>query len=235
MNIDWGWVRRWREYFLAWYDEGRVSEKAAEAADFIERYVGEGVLSVSGGKDSMAMLHIAATQLGDAGLDIFHWDHGPALMPRDVETGILESIRSVAPRAKLVVKQYSLGESNRARTDWRPWYREFFSTLRSLGYKYHILGIRRDESSRRAARGRVVERRHWVEIHPIYNFTWRDVWAYIFKHAVPIPRAYLAYAKLLGWERVRLVTFFDRELERYGSPQVDSVLAWRYRNTCCRH
>jgi Predicted ATPase of the PP-loop superfamily implicated in cell cycle control len=108
-GIDWEWLKKWREYFLAWYDEGRVEDKAAEAASFMEKYVDEGVLSVSGGKDSMAMLHIAAAVLRNRELAVFHWDHGPALMPRDVESEILENIRSVAPNAKLIVKRYSLG------------------------------------------------------------------------------------------------------------------------------
>ena len=69
-----------------------------------------------------------------------------------------------------------------------------------------------------------------MEVHPIYNFTWRDVWAYVFRHNVPVPSIYIRYAKLLGWDRVRLVTFFDREFEKYGAPQIDSVLSWRWRN-----
>jgi 3''-phosphoadenosine 5''-phosphosulfate sulfotransferase (PAPS reductase)/FAD synthetase and related enzymes len=229
VKVDWEWLRRWREYFLAWYDEGRVEDKVTEAANFMEKYVDEGILSVSGGKDSMAMLHIAVATLRDREIAVFHWDHGAALMPRDIEEEIIENIRSVAPKAKLVVKRYSLGNSERARYDWRPWYREFFSALKELGYRYHILGIRKDESCRRASRGRVVERKNWVEVHPIYEFTWRDVWAYIFRHGVPVPKVYFIYAKLLGWERARLVTFFDREFEKYGSPQLDGVLMWRYR------
>jgi len=229
VEIDWKWLRRWREYFLVWYDESRVEDKAVEAASFMEKYVDEGILSVSGGKDSMAMLHIAAAVLRNRELAVFHWDHGAALMPRDIEEEIIENIKSVAPNAKLIVKRYSFGRDERARYDWRPWYREFFSTLKELGYRYHILGIRRDESCRRASRGRVVERRNWVEVHPIYEFTWRDTWAYIFRHSVPVPKVYFAYAKLLGWEKARLVTFFDREFEKYGSPQLDGVLMWRYR------
>ena len=223
------WLNRWREYFLAWYDEGRVDDKVNEAAEFSSKYLDEGVVSVSGGKDSMVMLHIAVNKCKKE-VSVFHWDHGAALMPRDVEKEIIENIRSVAPNAKLIMKQYSLGGSERARHDWGPWYREFFTALRSLNYKYHILGIRRDESCRRASRGRVVEREHWTEVHPIYEFTWRDVWAYVFKHGVPVPSVYFIYAKMLGWERVRLVTFFDREFEKYGSPQVDGYLSWRWKH-----
>jgi len=227
-SSDEEWLRRWREYFLAWYDEGEVEGKAEEAAEFASRYLDGGVVSVSGGKDSMAMLHLIVNRCREDAV-LFHWDHGPWLMPREVEREILEGIRRVAPRARLIVREYRFGRCERARSDWGPWYREFFSALRELGFRYHLLGVRADESCRRRARGRVVERRHWTEIHPIYHFTWRDAWAYVFRHNVPVPRVYFEYARLLGWDKVRLVTFFDREFEKYGSPQIDSVLSWRWK------
>ena len=213
---------------MTWYDEGGVEVKAREAADFACRYLDGGVVSVSGGKDSMAMLHIVVSMCrGD--VDVFHWDHGAALMPRQVEEEILRNIGAVAPKARLIVRRYSLGDSERARVDWRPWYDEFFATLEGLGYRHHVLGIRAEESSRRRGRGRVVDRGRWVEVHPIYHFTWRDVWAYIFKHEVPVPRIYYLYAQHVGWDRARLTTFHDREFEKYGN-QIDGVLMWREKN-----
>jgi 3'-phosphoadenosine 5'-phosphosulfate sulfotransferase (PAPS reductase)/FAD synthetase len=222
------WLDKWREYFLAWYDEGGVEEKAREAADFACRYVDGGVVSVSGGKDSMAMLHIIATRCRED-VDVFHWDHGAALMPRRIEDEIVLNIRAVAPKARLIVRRYSLGDVERARVDWRPWYDEFFATLGRLGFRYHILGIRAEESKRRSARGRVADRGRWAEVHPIYRFTWRDVWAYIFKHGVPVPQVYYIYAQHVGWDKARLTTFHDKEFEKYGN-QIDGVLMWREKN-----
>jgi len=225
------WLARWREYFLAWYDEGKVDEKAEEAREFSKQYLDSGVVSVSGGKDSMVMLHILSAVKPN--LHVFHWDHGPWLMPREIEEEILRNIRLTAPKARLTVEQYRFGWSEKARYDWKPWYRAFFSTLKTLteelGLKYHLLGVRMEESLRRRSRGRVVEKRFWVEVHPVYYFTWRDIWAYIFKHNVPVPRFYLTYAKTLGWSNVRLTTFHDREFERYGQPTVDGVLMWRFK------
>jgi 3''-phosphoadenosine 5''-phosphosulfate sulfotransferase (PAPS reductase)/FAD synthetase and related enzymes len=171
------WLEKWREYFLAWYDEGGVEDKANEAAEFSAKYLDEGVVSVSGGKDSMVMLHIIVNRCR-RDINVFHWDHGPALMPRPVESEILRNIFRVASGARVTVKRFAKGFTERARAEWRDWYAAFFSTLRSLNYKYHLLGVRAEESSRRSARGRVVARRHWVEVHPVYYFTWRDVWAY---------------------------------------------------------
>jgi predicted phosphoadenosine phosphosulfate sulfurtransferase len=227
-NVGDEWLEKWREYFLMWYDEGRVEEKVNEAVEFALPYLDEGMVSVSGGKDSMTMLHMLASVKHD--LTVFHWDHGRWLMPREVEDEILRGITAVAPNCRLIIRRYSLGEDEVSRAVWAPWYREFFTTLRTLGFRYHLLGVRADESHRRGVRGRVVNRGKWVEVHPIYNFTWRDVWAYVFRHNVPVPSIYMRYAKLLGWDRVRLVTFFDREFEKYGAPQIDSVLSWKWRN-----
>ena len=226
-SCDDEWLKRWMEYFLAWYDEGNVEEKAREAAEFSQQFLDEGIVSVSGGKDSMAMLHIISRVKRD--VEVFHWDHGPTLMPREIEREIIRNIGIVAPEAKLIIKKFELGSREEARHSWSAWYRAFFGTLRELNRKYHLLGIRKDESSRRSRRGRVVRRKDWTEIHPIYSFTWRDVWAYIFRHNIPIPKTYYAYARLLGWDKVRLVTFFDREFEKYGAPQIDGVLAWRWK------
>ncbi|MFZ8842173.1 MAG: hypothetical protein ACO2PM_25235, partial [Pyrobaculum sp.] len=108
------WLDRWREYFQTWYDEGGVEEKAREAAEFACRYVDGGAVSVSGGKDSMAMLHIVASMCRED-VDVFHWDHGPALMPRHIEEEILRNIAAAAPKARLVVRRYSLGHLEGAR------------------------------------------------------------------------------------------------------------------------
>jgi len=223
MNVDWGWVERWRGYFRDWYEVGGVEEKVAEASRLACRHLDDGMISVSGGKDSMAVLHIIVNSCGRKDVNVFHLDYAH-LMPREVEREVLENIRSVAPQANLIVKRYQRppGVYAAERT-------EVYAAVSNLGFLYHLLGIRADESSKRRARGRVADRGRWVVVHPIYDFTWRDVWAYVFEHRVPVPETYFAYAKLVGWDKVRFVTFFDKRFERYGSPQLDGVLAWRLR------
>ena len=214
------------EYFKAWYDIGRVEEKVEEASEFASKYIENSIISVSGGKDSMVMLHIIYNRVSK-NITVFHWDHGPYLMPRDVEAEILRNIRSVAPDSRLIVEAYQYGFREEARWRYTIWYKAFFKTLRKIGAEHHLLGIRADESSRRRAKGRTVSRKMWIEVYPIYNFTWRDVWSYVFKHQVPIPSVYFKYARLLGWKNVRLTTFHDKEFEKYGTTSIDSYLMWR--------
>jgi len=223
------WLEKWKEYFLTWYDEGNVEEKAEEAAEFSEQFLDDGIVSVSGGKDSMAMLHIIVNRCRED-VNVFHWDHGKTLMPREIEREIISNIWSVSGKIRLRVDRYVFGDCEKARSEWKKWYNAFFGTLSKLGYKYHLLGIRAEESCRRQAKGRIVSKSSWIEVYPIYHFSWKDVWGYVFKHRVPVPRVYFMYAKLLGWDKVRLVTFFDKEFEKYGSPQLDGVLAWRWKH-----
>lgn len=218
---------KWRGYFLLFCDD--LKPKVEEAISMLRSIdLDRAIISVSGGKDSMALLHIATRLRSD--VNVFHWDHGAALMPREIEEEILRNIKRIAPGARLIVRRYSV-EDERARWDYKRWYAEFFSTLRRLGYEYHVLGIRAEESYKRAARGAVVRRDRWIEVYPIYSWTWRDVWTYIFCNDVPVPSVYAKYVELLGWERARLVTFFDREFEKYGAPQIDGFMMWRYRHT----
>jgi len=230
VKVDREWLEKWKNYFTEYYDIGGVEKKVREAISFTKHYVEDSIVAVSGGKDSMTMLHIIYNNISHD-IVVFHWDHGPWLMPRHIENEILENIRKVAPKAKLIVKRYAYGLSPRSRIDYVKWYKAFFKTLEEMGVKYHLLGIRAEESSNRRLRGSVVRKRKWIEVYPVYYFTWRDIWAYVFKHNVPVPRTYFKYARILGWSRARLTTFHDQEFMKYGSPNIDSIILWRNKHT----
>ena len=65
---------------------------------------------------------------------------------------------------------------------------------------------------------------------PLLNLTWKDVWAYIISNNLPYPSIYDRYAEVLGYDKVRLVTFFDNEFEKLGAPYLDGVLMPEFRN-----
>ena len=223
------WLRKWIRYFKLYYEEGEVQKKVEVAKDIIREHIDDSIFAISGGKDSMTLLHIAVSV--EPELRVHHWDYGSWFIPREIESEILENIRKVAPRCHLHVKSHPRGERESVRHEWPDFYRIYFQKLKEYNAKHHILGIRAEESRRRAVRGVVVVREHWIEVYPIFNFTWRDVWAYIFTHNVPVPHTYFSYAKLLGWERVRFATFHDKEFEKYGSLAIDGVLMWRSKHS----
>jgi len=68
------------------------------------------------------------------------------------------------------------------------------------------------------------------EIWPLGNWTWLDVWSYIFSYKLPYVSLYNHYAPLVGWDKVRLVTLFDPEFDKLGASNVDSFLMWRFKH-----
>ncbi len=65
-----------------------------------------------------------------------------------------------------------------------------------------------------ACSGVVVERR--VGIH--------------FSHSLPYASIYDIYAPVVGWDKVRLTTFFDPEFDKLGASNLDGALMWRFKH-----
>ena len=210
-------------------------QRVEEAIQIAKKHYikGKTYVSCSGGKDSLALLHLVATNI-DSDVYVFHWDHGKWLMPRWIEQDILSCIYSVAKN--VVVKSYSFGNmSPLSRIDYRRWYREFFATVDRLssemGFEVCFLGLRAEESHVRRKRvAKEYETRRNVKlVYPLRNWTWLDVWTYLVTNNIRYPRIYDIYAKLLGYDKVRLVTFFDKEFEGIGTLYIDNVILWRDR------
>ena len=209
-----------------------VASTLGELRELLERHGDEAYVAYSGGKDSLVLLHLAARVRPE--VRVFHWDHGPWLMPREVEEEILEAARRVAPGARLRVETSRRLWEEAARWDHKRWYRAFWATLERLaseGWRVALLGIRRGESvSRRLRAGRQCrETRVQVECYPLRYWGWRDVWAYIFEHGLPYPRVYDELCPVVGWDRCRLVTFFDEEF-RHLEGNIHGVIFWRWRH-----
>jgi len=211
----------------------RIKRSLIEIENIIEKHGDSTYVACSGGKDSIVLLHLAARIKPT--IKVFHWDHGPYLMPRPIEEEIHRIIRSIAPRARLRVETSPVLNSPDARWDYMRWYRSFHGRLEQLrkeGWSVALLGLRREESITRSFKAKAMCRRgnHGLECYPLREWTWRDIWAYIMEHNLPYPSTYDLYCPLLGWDKCRLVTFHDEEFKHLGT-NIDGVLMWRYKNT----
>jgi len=227
-------TERWRKAFLAWAQTPEHHQAVATAKAQIAQALAESakpLVSFSGGKDSTAMLHLVLQQKPD--VTVWHWDYGPAFVPRDVQAEILQLARR-------------LGVAN-LRTDtsdiyWREWrnaknvfYRVYFGfvarRLLQEGYDCVFVGIRAEESLKRKHR---IRSGKWLnpmrEVWPLATWRWLDVWAYLVSNAVPYLSLYDSRAELVGYDRVRFATLFDPEMADLGAESVDNVLHWRWRH-----
>ena len=227
-------TEQWRETFLAWARTEAYQHAVAEARRVISEALAQSkkpMVSFSGGKDSTAMLHLVLQQKRD--VTVWHWDYGPAFVPRDVQAEI-ENL----PR-RLGVRQLRIDTSGIYWREWRKaknvFYRVYFGLvaprLLQEGYDCVFVGIRAEESVKR--RLRIAANRSLTAIReacPLASWQWLDVWAYLVNNNVPYLSLYDSRAELVGYDKVRFATLFDPEMADLGAESVDNVLHWRWRH-----
>jgi len=227
-------TEQWRETFLAWAQTEAYQHAVAEARRVISEALAQSkkpMVSFSGGKDSTAMLHLVLQQKRD--VTVWHWDYGPAFVPRDVQAEI-ENL----PR-RLGVRQLRIDTSGIYWREWRKaknvFYRVYFGLvaprLLQEGYDCVFVGIRAEESVKR--RLRIAANRSLTAIReawPLASWQWLDVWAYLVNNNVPYLSLYDSRAELVGYDKVRFATLFDPEMADLGAESVDNVLHWRWRH-----
>jgi len=221
-----------KEISLAWAhnDLGHFTSKVERAKKIIEtglKFDGKKYAAFSGGKDSTAMLHLVLSL--DPDCMVFHYDYkdedrsdGSVYMPEEYQAEIIENMKKI-------------GAKNIKIESGHDWYKVFFGKIAPAlyrdGYRVSFVGLRKEESSNR--RQRIKANRSLTNIKefwPLQDWSWRDVWAYIFFHDLPVHSAYKKYGELIGWDKVRFVTFFDAEMDKFGSSNLDGMLLWRFRN-----
>ncbi len=224
-------IARWEEYFRL-YSKSEDHKKAlARAEEIIKRELDEkSYVAFSGGKDSIALLFLCQTFKPD--VSVFHWDHGSALMPREIENEIVKSIKIIAPGSQSYVHKFTFGEREQSRHDYYAWYKAFYGTLdgfkKQFGKTKAFIGLRAEESSKRSVTTKAGKQ---GEVYPIAHLSWRDVWGVIVSQNLPYPKVYDSYAELLGYDQARLVTFHDSEFDKFGSRNLDNILMWREKHS----
>jgi len=225
--------RKWRGTFLNWTKMRQFKQSLHEAEVIIERTLKrqEPYVAYSGGKDSTVLLHLVLQQNPD--IMVLHWDYGQYFMPRVFFQEVLSNARKMGVKNLQVVSSPSYKKLGRKALN--VWGKEFFKIvlprLRKKGYTAVFTGLRGQES---VARQRVL--RKWraiggiLEVWPLKNWSWLDVWGYITVNNLPYVSIYDKYAPILGWDKTRFVTFFDPQFENLGASNIDGVLSWRHRH-----
>lgn len=226
----------WREMFLL---HGRTPEyrgriHAAEAVVTAAlRSHTRPVVAFSGGKDSLVTAHLVLRQRSD--VLVYHWWTGPYMMPDAVEDEVRRNAREIG------ALNFRWGTSSRY-TDpgVSPETKEkLFNTaylggvmrqFRADGYDVVFVGLRAEESNKRARRVRNhVGLGLMDEVHPVGWLTWMDIWAYIVSNALPYHSLYDVQAPVIGYDRARFGSFFAEKHHAFGTEAVQGVALWRLR------
>jgi 3'-phosphoadenosine 5'-phosphosulfate sulfotransferase (PAPS reductase)/FAD synthetase len=189
-------------------------------------------VAFSGGKDSTVMLFLALQVNPD--VYVLHWDYGSQLMPREIEYEIIKNARKLGVNEKTFIISSSRTQERLDARENPP--HAYFKNLPYIISKFQfdicLLGLRAEESSKRKRKIKYNAEKPMFGCkvsYPIADFTWKDIWATIVDNDLPYLSFYDKYVELLGWNNARLVTFFDREFDKFGSSNVDGVLLWKYR------
>jgi len=209
---------RTRRAFQAHADQ-ELGDRPAQAIGEIERVYradADAVVSVSGGKDSMATLVLAAES--DAEHRVLHWDYGPEFVPRDtaqsfvnateqytcrhrifVANEVMSKFRRL-PNATIFCRQLNTTDRLSALPSLRGTEKKGVTRLAprlkrsvqdgTLGRQ--VLGVRRGESGARERKvdGLYGESLGQAAAYPIRDWSARDVWAFLVDRDVPYPDHY---------------------------------------------
>lgn len=218
--------KEWVDAFLLHSKSKEYKEKVrltvARIKEILEKYDKKIYCACSGGKDSLVLTHLTLSLYPE--IEVFHFDHGPYLMPRKIENEILGCIKSLGIKNLTIKTSPKLAKKY---VRWEPiiWYQEFFKIvkeyMRKKNLKGVMLGFREEESLKR--KRRILNKKEGEEF-PILDWSYMDIWAYIVQNKIKYPSLYNKYGKLLGYDRARLVTLFDEEFKKYGSVYFDRVL-----------
>lgn len=222
-----------KRYFLEWAKTEEFKRKVQNALNVIRKAItiaDKPYVAVSGGKDSLTVLHLVLQIKPD--VEVWHWDHGPYLMPRDIEKEIVKTIFSMCNPKQVVLESSPRLAEEAARWDYKRWYRAFYGTLNRVakerGWDLAFLGIRAEESYRRKVKYDFFVSGETTICCPIFDWSWRDVWAYVISSGIKYPKVYDRLIELVGWKNARLTTFFDYEFA--WTMDLDQFILWKEKN-----
>lgn len=228
--------RKWWKYFLKWSETEEFKEKLKTSKEIIKQALEEfnkPYVAFSGGKDSTALLHLVMQF--DRSITVIHWDYGRHFIPRQVHKEILKIARLCGAENVVVLtsRLYDKFKENAKGILGKCFIGIEIPKLVKQGYDCCFLALRSEESVKRRERTKNYREFDGVgiwNVFPIRDWTWRDVWAYIVSNKIKYLKLYDKYAKLLGYDKARFVTLFDKEFSWLGNENVDKFLFWKLKN-----
>jgi len=227
-------IKKWKDTFLT-YSKMIDFKKRVEESKFIVKNVfntySTPYIAFSGGKDSTCMTHLVLQQ--NSNIMVLHWDYGGYYIPRKMENKILKNAKKLGVKNLRIETSSKYGILKRKAINvlGRDLIRGLLPQLFREGYDASFIGLRSEESPKRKRRIKADRSLSKIkEIFPIASWTWMDIWAYIIKYDLPYLSHYDLYGPVVGWDRVRLTTFFDSEFDKLGCSNVDGILMWKFKN-----
>jgi len=223
-----------KEVLRKWAETDEHKQKVEESQKLISRALTKArkpYVAFSGGKDSTCVLHLVLQQKPD--VLVLHWDYGPYYIPRWLEAEFIENAKKIGAKNIRVETSSEYKRLGRKAINvlGRDYIGKILPKLKEEGYDLAFVGLRKEEAVKRKLR---IESGTHIgpipECWPVGSWSWRDVWAYIFSRGLPYASIYDEYAPVVGWDKVRLVTFFDPEFDKFGNSNLDGVLMWRFRH-----
>lgn len=208
--------------------------KVEEANQIIKSVQGKAYVAFSGGKDSLCVLHLISKI--NKNVLIFHWDPGRLAVPLQIEQQIRRTIYDLGFKNVMFSTSQKYNErvkKGKGGTFYKALFANIIPRLAEQGYNYCFLGLRKEESSQRRIRIKNnINLSQIKEIYPIQNWSWLDVWSYIISNKIPYLSFYDIYGEVIGYDKVRFGGFYYSELQedKFGRPNIDGVLMWRFRN-----
>lgn len=223
----------WREYFKTWSKTEEFKEKVRIAINIIDKALNKYdkcFISFSGGKDSTTLMNLVLKR--NKNILVVHWDYGRYFIPRPIFKEIVKIIEYHTKNYRIFTSQlYEKYKRSARNILGRHFIGRVIPILKSEGYECAFIGLRAEEGVRRRERTKNYfenDKSGIVNCYPIRDWSWRDVWAYIISNKVPYLKLYDKYAELLGYDKVRFVTLFDPEFDRFGTENIDKFIMWKY-------
>jgi 3'-phosphoadenosine 5'-phosphosulfate sulfotransferase (PAPS reductase)/FAD synthetase len=222
------WVKTFQMWSKTKEHKQRLEQAKKNIKHVLEYY--NPIVLFSGGKDSLVLLHMVMHEnnqipvyYSDSGYD---YDSQQIKMPTKMTKEILEIGKKAGAQTI-----YSCGHKD---PNSRRFFGNLFKVMKKHNCDLELLGIRAGESTGRKNRtkGKLVRVEGSRRIaFPIRGFDWKDVWSYIISNNIEYLSYYDKYARVEGYDKVRLSSRFSKGLlHKGGSLYLDGVLMPEYRN-----